>query len=274
MADSVNSIVKAVTILRCFSADSVELSAAEIGRRVSFPKSTTHRLLDTLAKTGLLERSRSSGKYSIGPTLYTMGSLYLSAADLLKAADPVIKTLNELTNEAVNLGILDKGNLVLVMKEESKHVFRFSHRIGSVLLAYATSMGKALLSELADDEIDRVYPEQLRPMTSKTIATRTELKKELAKIRNTGIAIDHQGSYEGVEGIASVVRDASGKAVAGMSIAVPIFRLNPTRRERLAQLVKMGAGLISYRMGYRDTHNKVHDISAISAWWEQFKDGV
>ncbi len=113
MAESVNSLVKAVTIMRCFTPDNLELSAADICRQVSIPKSTTHRLLGTLTKTGLLDRSERTGKYTIGPTLYAMGSLYLSTTDLLKAAEPVIKLLNELTNEAVNLGILDKGNLVV-----------------------------------------------------------------------------------------------------------------------------------------------------------------
>ena len=198
-----------------------------------------------------------------------MGSLYLSTTDLLKAADPVMELLNELTSEAVNLGILDKGNLVIVMKKESKHVFRFSHHIGSVMPAYAASMGKALLSQLPDEGVDRLYPEQLRPMTKKTVLTRTELKSELAEIRKNGYAVDHQGSYQGMEGIAWIIRDVSGQPVAGMSIAVLIFRIDQARREKLIPLVNMANRLISYRLGYRDTQNRIHDVADIRTWWEQ-----
>jgi len=208
--------------------------------------------------------------YKIGPSLYALGSLYLNTTDIFNAADPVIKTLNELAGETVTVGIFNIGNVVLVMKEESKHEFRLTVHIGTIRPAYATALGKALMSRMPEAEIDRVFPEErLKPVTSKTIATKTELKRELEQIRKTGIAINREGGYEGVESLAHIILNASGKAVAAMSIPVPIFRMDEIYRKRLSTLLRMGSTLISYRLGYKNMNNPVLDIEEIRSWWEQ-----
>ena len=271
MADgTVLSILKAVSVLKCFTSEEPRLSIAEIAREAGIPKTTTRRLVTTLATSGLLEQTERTGKYTVGPALYALGILYLNTHDLFSAAESVFKALNDLTTEAVSMAILDRSNTVFVMREESKHALRFSQHIGTTAPAHASAMGRALLSELAEVDIDRLYPEEkLRPLTRKTIVTKAELKLKLELIRKTGISIDREGSYEGLEGIASLIRDASGKAVAAMSFAVPIFRMDPAQREQFATLIKMGASLISYRLGYQDKVTPVHSLEEILVWWEQ-----
>ena len=220
--DTVLSILKAVSVLKCFTPAEPRLSVAEIAREIGIPKTTARRLVTTLATSGLLEQTDKTGMYTVGPVLYALGILYLNTQTLFAAAEPVFKLLNDLTTEAVSMAILDRSNTVFVMREESKHALRFSQHIGTTAPAYSSAMGRALLSELAEADIDHLYPEEkLRPLTRKTIATKTELKLMLEEIRKTGISIDREGSYEGLEGIASLIRNASGKAVAAMSFAVP-----------------------------------------------------
>jgi len=126
------------------------------------------------------------------------------------------------------------------------------------------------LSELTDAQIDSLYPhESLTPLTQKTVATRTELKKELEQIRKTGVAFQSEENRNGVEAVACVIRDVAGTAVAAMSIATPVFMTNQARREQLATIVRLGASLVSYRLGYQDAVNPVRSIEEIRAWWEQ-----
>lgn len=269
---SMRSLHRAISVMNCFSSNELELSGSDIARKVGIPKTTAYRIISFLAEYGLLDKNSRTGKYTIGPALYALGSLYLSTADILKAADPVIKTLNELTSEAVSVGILDRASMILIMKEESKYAFRLTTHIGSILPAYASAMGKELLSQLPEKDLDTLIPEErLRLITKKTIATRTELKRELEQIRKADVSIDREGGYEGVESIACLIRGVSGKAVAAMSIPVPVFRMDKAYRERLTILVRMGASLISYRLGYLDSDNPVRDIKEINSWWEQNK---
>lgn len=121
---------------------------------------------------------------------------------------------------------------------------------------------------MTEAEIDSLYPEErLQPLTDKTITSKTELKLELINIRKTGVSYSWEASYEGVGAIASVIRDKTGKAVAAMSIGVPIFRKNQAYVERLAKLVKMGCGLVSHRLGFVDQSNPVTAIQEIRTWW-------
>lgn len=266
----INSLLKAALILKSFTLHEPELSAAAISRRVGIPKMTTHRILATLTKAGLLERNSETAKYRIGPELYTLGSLYLHTTDLIIAARPVIKTLNELTSENINLSIFDKGSVVLVMKEEAMYAFRYDRHIGSILPASASAMGKTFLSELTETELDSTYPaEELQPLTEKAIATKAELKLELEQIRRTGISFDREECNEGVVGIGSIIRGVNSRAVAAMSIGLPVFRIRQNTIDRFATLVRLGASLISYRLGYRDAVHPVRDIGEIRSWWEQ-----
>lgn len=269
-ANPMRSLSRAIDILECFSINELELSGSDIARKVGIPKSTAYRILESLNRRRLLQQNTETGKFSIGPFVYSMGSLYLSSADILKSAEPVIRTLNELTDEALNLIIRDKQNVLVLMKEESRSSVRYSHHIGSSWPAYASAVGKALLSELSDAEINSLFPEEkLQQVTNKTIDSKTKLKLELEQIRKTGISYNKGGLFEGGEGIGSIIRDAKGVAIAGLSITMPVFRIEQFGRNRLAELIRMGAILISYRLGYQGEAKPVHDVQEIRSWWEQ-----
>jgi len=265
---STRSTRRFVSVLHCFSPVQFELSTADISHKAKIPMTTTYRIIKGLTEGGLLERDPASSKYKIGAGLYFLGNLYLSTQNILKTADPVVKALNELTNESVFISVFDKGNEVVIYKEESRHAFRFFHNIGTILPAYATSAGKVFLSELTEAEIDYLYPrENLTPLTAKTIKTRAELKQELAKVRKTGVAFSREEVFTGVICIGAVLRDATRRAIAALSIALPTIRQQECTVDRLATLVKMGASLISLRLGYQDSDNSVHDIQDILSWW-------
>jgi IclR family KDG regulon transcriptional repressor len=265
---STSSVLKAVNILKCFSPSELELGVTDISKRLSISTSTTQRLLATLAKSGLLEQDHNSRKYRIGHTFYALGSLYLSSTDLTKAAEPVMKALNELTGETIGLGILEEGNVVYVLREEAKGHLRFATHVGTIVSAYSSAMGKALLSQLPESDIDHLYPdENLKARTKYTITTKSLLKRELRKIKETGISHSRQEGFEGFEAIASLIRDRIGRPMAAMSIAVPVFRINEKLFEHLTALLRMACDLISYSLGHQI--QDVYTIEEMKSWWAE-----
>jgi len=129
---------RVVSILECFNRGEGELSAYQVSHKTGISLPTTYRIVATLAKSRFLERDNGSGKYRIGPSLYALGSLYLSSTDMFKAAEPVTMLLNDLTKETINIVIRDKGNVIAIMKLESKHAFRYAAHISTLLPAYAS----------------------------------------------------------------------------------------------------------------------------------------
>lgn len=266
----IKSLIKAISVMKSFDLNNPELGVSDVAQRIGLSKPTTNRILATLVYGGLLEQDAKTSKYMIGSGLYNLGSLYLISRDIVKVAAPIVKELNELTREVTNVHIRDGGYSTTVLRWESKHTFRFAYQVGSVFPAYSIAAGKALLSGLTDAEIGSLYPdERLTPLTQKTIATRTELKKQLEQIRKTGVAFQSEENRNGVEAVACLIRDVTGTPVAALSFAMPVFMTNQARREQLATIVRLGAGLVSYRLGYRDAANPVRSIEEIRAWWEQ-----
>jgi DNA-binding IclR family transcriptional regulator len=265
-----SSALRVASILESFMQGETELTAAEISRKVGLPKSTVHYVLVSLITSGLLMKNENSGKYAVGPKLFVIGSFYLSNIDVTKIAEPVVKTLNDLTNEGVSIGILNEGNMLRVLREESKNPIKYNMPIGESRPAYASAMGKALLSELSDAEIDNLYPdERLIQVTENTIRTKTELKLELENIRSTGISFDREGGRTGIEGIARVIRDSSGKGIAALTISSPVYRLDEAKRQKLVEIIKLGVALINRKLGFNDAANPILDIQEIYQWWEQ-----
>jgi DNA-binding IclR family transcriptional regulator len=264
------SLTKAVSIIKCFTPQDLELGAADVARKIGIPKTTAHRILRTFSDAGFLEQNVITSKYTIGPLLYVLGNLYLSTTEVLKSAEPVLKELKDLSGLDINLGFFDKGYVTVVMRILGKSLHRTDVRVGSVVTAHTSSMGKAFLSELGDTEIDTFYPdERLAQRTKKTISSKKELKVQLEQIRRSGISYTREEGTEGMEGIASLIRDASGKSVAAMSLHLPTFKANNNIRKQLGLLIKKGCSLISYRLGYQGDKDPVLDIRELCTWWEE-----
>lgn len=269
-AKSIRIISRIVTILKSFGPQDLELSVTDISRKADVPKATVYRIVTNLTQAGLLEKSRKTAKYKIGRELYFLGNMYLSTTDIIKDSEPIVQALNELTNEAVLIGSMDNGYVTVIMKEDAKHLLRWIVGIGYRMLAHTSAMGLAFLSELTDTEIDGLYSEETLPLqTTKTITTKTELKQVLDQIRKTKIAINMGGNHEEFVGIASVIRDNSGKAVAALCISLPIFRLDKANLPRLSTIIRLGSSLISRQLGYQGTSEPVLNVDEIYSWWEQ-----
>ena len=265
-----NYLFRVVSVLKSFSLDETELGPADLARKLKIPRSTAFRILSNLAVYGFLDNNPKTGKYSIGPALYALGSLYLGTTDIVKASEPVIKVLNNLTEEAIQVGIYDKGNIVFIMREETQYAFRFSHHVGTVLPAYASTMGLAYLSTFSEEDIDNVYPdERLKPLAKHTITSKTKLKQELNVIRKSGFSISEEGSWDGAAGIGSAIQNYSGRAVAAMSITFPTYKIDDSLLDRLSNIIRMGASLVSYRLGYLNEINSIHDVQELRDWWQK-----
>jgi len=272
-ADSIRycrSLIRGLSLLRLFTSDSPELSGTEIVERMGLHKTTTYRMLAAMCEQGFLVRNEVSGKYSVGAALYILGNLYQYTDNLQKAASPVVELINELTLECTNLGTLSGTAVVYMLREESKHEFRWSRSIGSTMPSHASALGKALLSGLSEREIDQRFPcEELPRLTVNTVATKSELKLELEIVRRTGTSHDPEGCIPLVVGFGSAIRDRSGEIVAALSVSVPVFRLDKGKQQALNDLVLRGAQLISYRLGHRDLSVSIRTLDQLRVWWEQ-----
>jgi IclR family acetate operon transcriptional repressor len=67
------SVERTVDLLECLAMDGPELSLAELARATGLPKSTAHRIAETLVRRGLVARGERTQRYRVGMLAATLG---------------------------------------------------------------------------------------------------------------------------------------------------------------------------------------------------------
>ena len=85
-------------------------------------------------------------------------------------------------------------------------------------------------------------------MTERTVTNRTELRKEIKKIRSSGLAISIGEAVPGAAGLAAPVFDTDGRAVAALLIGAPVDRFQrdlPALRKLMADVARQASGMFA-----------------------------
>lgn len=232
---AVKSADRTVELLELLSRTGEPLTLSEIQRELSYPKSSLFVLLRTLVARGWVETDRRGTGYSIGVRALLVGTSYLDRDPVIRAATRVLEELRAEVNETVHLARLDGGDVVYLASRESAHQLRLTSRVGRRLPAHATSLGKALLAGHTDDEVEALLPDQLAPLTPRTLTTRQALFADLAETRERGYALERGENTVGL-GCFAVALDFKSPATDAISCSVPLVRLDDP--EHAAQVVQ------------------------------------
>jgi len=169
------------------------------------PKSSLHALIGTLQDWGWVETDSSGRRFGLGVRALLVGTSYVDSDDIVAATRDALDWLSETVGETVHLGRLDGPDIVYLAKRESTHPLRLFSAIGRRLPAHATALGKVLLAERTEAELDRILPETLARLSDNTITDRAALRKELDRTRRRGWARDNQENATGIRCLAVAV---------------------------------------------------------------------
>ena len=217
---------RVVAILDLLGESDNSLSLAEICRQMSLRKSTAHRALMALERTGLIERAPSH-RYRLGLKLYDMGNRAVEQIDLRARVHPYLRKLALRVGHTVHLGVLHKTRVVYIDKIEpiNRHVC-ISSRTGTSNPVYSTSLGKAILAYLPAEAIARTMEQiQFVSFTSKTLTSPEELNGALERIRRRGFSVDDEEMEMGTRCVGAPVFDADKGVIAAVSVSGPASRL-------------------------------------------------
>lgn len=231
-------------IMDAFDQHEPVLSLVELGRRVGLPKSTTHRLAEQLRALGWLERDHRG--YRVGLRVFELGGLAVDTNQLRDSAVPHLHALAGKSGLAVQLGVLDHGE-VLYLERVVVGGYRLPTRQGGRMPAYCTGLGKAMLA-FDDAAATEVLEADLPARTPATLSSPDRLRAELARVRATGVAYDLQESYEGLGCVAAPIRN-SGRAIGAVSVTGPIDQLDWPALA--ASVQQAAAGIWASRFGPR-----------------------
>ena len=233
----IGSVENALRLLRLFR-DRPAIRVSEAAAELSVARSTAHRLLAMLQAYDVVTQDPKSRAYRPGALLTELGLATLRHNDMLTVLHPFLEELSNTVNETVHLIVLDGSNCRFVDSVESGHALRTTARIGVEYPAYLTSGGKALLAELSDDELRRLYPRRLPQLTERSPASRDQLLQELKRVRADGYAINFGESEVGIRAVAAIQHTSGGRPTAAVAVSAPEQRLPETRIPELVEALK------------------------------------
>src|ERR1700748_2799474 len=146
-----------------------EATLTDLATRTNLNISTCHHLLATLIQRGFAAKVPGRRLYALGPRILYLGHTCLQV-DLPRRAQRYLEAINQATGETVHLAALQGDAVITLAVREALHAVRVdTGRIGKLEPHHATSLGKAILAWLPEDEMRRILAHGMKRFTDKTI---------------------------------------------------------------------------------------------------------
>lgn len=236
----IESVDRALRLLILLSEHGA-LTVSAVASQLGVARSTAHRLLAMLQAYGFVRQDPLTKSYMPGSALLKVGLAAVGSLDLRGVARPHLESLRAEFDETVHLAILDGTSAFFLDCCESTRGLRAGSRVGKGVPAYASSSGKAMLSALSEDELERHLPTRLEPLTRFTIVDRKDLRRELDAVRARGYATGDQQSEEGMSGVGVLIPSGPGVPLAALTISAPLTRLPKRLAEVMARSLRRHA---------------------------------
>ena len=219
-------------ILRALDGEPQGLSLSQLAKRVDLPRSSVHRIVTALSAEGLLAAASPNGRVMLGPEI---GRLAAGRREFWRELRPYMERLFYLLGETVDCSVLDGDHVRFVDQIPGRHRLRAVSVVGSSFPLHSTANGKAILAELSAEELARLLPGRLKRYTDNTITSPGMLTRELARIREAGVAFDHEEHTIGISAAGIALRDPSGD-FAALTVPMPTQRFAGNEDEVAAAL--------------------------------------
>lgn len=246
----VQSVDRALAILELLATGPGELGVTEVGARLEVHKSTASRLLATLTEHDLVETNPANGKYRLGFGVIRLAGAVAASNGIVLRAQAALQTLASGSNEAVNLSVLERGQVVSLHQITTPHLVGIIDWVGRHTPIHCSSSGKAILAHLPPADRKRLLAGPLERRTRRTVIDRAKLDGQLAQARRDGYAFTVEELEVGLHGVAAPVWGTGGRVVAAVSVSGPSFRLTEARIPALGAMAKAAAAQISRELGY------------------------
>ena len=250
-----NAIDKTLIILSSFAPDNREWGTIELSESLGMHKATVSRILLTLTRHGFLSQNPKTKKFTLGGEVMRLSRALRQSlkTNVVHVAKPFIDELRDRLKETVILELLARNGSFVAYVAEGPRVIRLAGSVGDLVPIYAAAGGKAILAFQPEERRNHLLPQgRLQRFTQTTITSRSELEKELEKVRQTGVAYDREELDEGKWAVASPVFDHEGRAVASVIVAGPSQRIQEICEDTIVPAVKETASKISAALLYEN----------------------
>lgn len=224
--DYVSALASGLDIIMAFDNAHPRMTLSEVAERTGMNRAKARRFLLTLQALGYVHKEQRY--FELAPKVLQLGYSYLASNNHRSVIQKFLEGITAQCGESSSLGVLDGGEVIYLARSSAPHrLMAITLSVGTRLPAAHTSMGRVLLAQLSDQELDAyldILP--LKRYTDKTIIETLPLKNCIKKVREQGYAIVDQELDSGLRSLAVPAFDANGKLLGAINISTNAARVD------------------------------------------------
>jgi DNA-binding IclR family transcriptional regulator len=229
----VQSVLKAFNVLFAVAYADTPPTVASLSSSLSLPRSTVHRIVDTLVTAGVVTRREPDKGFVMTPKLALASAASQNTAVLADMIVPYLHRLVSISEETSSLH-LRVGDLRICAAEiEGPRGIRWARGPGWSAPIWAGAVGRMLLAGENEHELDEILRHSHpHPLASNTVVDEARLRRLICDVRASGWSASTSETVDGAAAVAAPVVTANGRTVAALSMYASADRL--PRMEALA----------------------------------------
>lgn len=216
----VTALARGLEVLRCFTAERVELGTTEIARLTGLPQPTVWRLCYTLSQLGYLVPGKDPERLRAGAGVLTLGGASIAQTGIAEMAYPLMAEIARRFEASVSLATRDRLQMVIVQRAESSTVLRLNFHIGSTLAIESSALGCAYLAVAGEDERAAILKDvqaRLGPQTRAWRGARAFVNESLAFYGEHGYVLNLRRYHPDVNALGVGVVGRSGRRIFALN---------------------------------------------------------
>ncbi|MDD5706500.1 MAG: IclR family transcriptional regulator [Kiritimatiellae bacterium] len=226
------------------------LGVTELSRALGLSTNLTFRVMKRLVERGYADADAGCA-YRLGAGFFRLGMALYRRFDLRLRARPHLERLAQLTGETCQIEVPDGARMLVLDVVAPPADYYLQVVPGASLYPHGNAFGKAVLAFLDAAERERLLPSsRLARLTSRSTTSRAALMKELAHVRTSGVAHDHEEYADGIFCVGAPVFDVEGKPAAGLGVTGLSSRFDASRQAEIEHDVLACARDVAHDVGY------------------------
>lgn len=226
----ITALARGLELLRCFSPKHQHLGNQELSQMTGLPKPTITRLTHTLSRLGYLKQVPNSSKFQLSVGVLSFGYSMLSNLSLRSVAHPLMKNLADYAEAAVAMATRDRLNMIYLDVVQGKGNVTMRRQVGTHLPIHLSSMGRACLAAMPEDERDFLLDAIRRKHAEEWPQIQKDLEKSFKDYQEYGFCFSIGEWHKDVNSVAvPFVHEQHGLLV--FNCGGPSFLLNEEKLE-------------------------------------------
>jgi DNA-binding IclR family transcriptional regulator len=247
------AVRRALILLRYIVDHEDGLSIREASRDLGYSPTMVQNIINAMHDQGFVVQDKQTGCYLLGPEAIKFGLAALDQLELRKVARPYMEDLSAKTGETVFLAIAQGDKAIYIDKVVSDHELRMDAPVGAHRPYNCTAVGKVLLQNFSDEEIEELARKgAFEAKTENSLTDAAALKAEIGKIREQGWARDNEEFHQGAGCISAPIYNHEGNLIAALTVSGPARRISEHFDDLLVE-TKASAQSVSQAMGYPES---------------------